>query len=198
MGRLLDALRVDSEPVPVATPATLATFPTDAPGKSQSRKSRSGAESENQADIRAHLLALAGDEGLPAGLVHRLAEADAATCAGLPDDTLRAYLWALNRNRQMERGLPPVDWQAVAHCEGCGPVHWHRAERLRACPWCFRRRAGKPIPRPLVRCGDCRHFTPDTVNPAAGVGTCAAGNAARWPMQPHRCPDMQAKQGVPA
>lgn len=30
----------------------------------------------------------------------------------------------------------------------------------------------------LVQCRNCQHYTPDTVNPADGIGTCAAG---AWP-----------------
>ena len=39
---------------------------------------------------------------------------------------------------------------------------------LSAGPWCFRRKAGKSFARPLVTCGECRHFLPDTINPAGG------------------------------
>lgn len=140
---------------------------------------------------RARLLRLAEADGLPLDLVQRLPLEDGAACVGLPDNTLSAYLRALHRGQRMGAGAVPEEWHSVAKCDGCGPVYWHRAERLKACPWCFRRRARKVIPRPMVRCGECRHYAPDPLNPPAGVGTCAAGHAARWPMQPYRCHDMR-------
>lgn len=118
-------------------------------------------------------------------------DADVTACAGESDDTLRAYLRALERDAGMDAGIVPFDWQATAHCEGCGPVHLWAPLRVIACPWCFRRKAGKRIPRPQVRCGDCIHYLPDPLNPAAGVGSCMAGRSARWPMQGHECADMR-------
>lgn len=143
-------------------------------------------------DWRAHLLALADAEGVDPAHIHRLHADDVAACAGLSDDTLRAYLRGLERNAGMEAGIVPLGWDAVAHCEGCGPVHLWEPLRVVACPWCFRRKAGNRIPRPLVTCGDCRHYSPDIVNPDAGMGTCALGPArAYWPMKAHPCPDMR-------
>lgn len=43
---------------------------------------------------------------------------------------------------------------------------------------------------PLVRCGDCQHFEPDSVNPPAGIGRCrvdAAADRPPWPNAPRRC-----------
>lgn len=31
-------------------------------------------------------------------------------------------------------------------------------------------------PRQLPACGACRHFTPDPINPPAGMGTCGQGH----------------------
>lgn len=142
---------------------------------------------------RAHLLVLAESELVPARLVHGLADADVTACAGLPDNVLRAYLRALEAGQRMDAGQVPPEWgEPVARtCEGCGPVLlWATCPpKVKACPWCFRRKAGKAIPRPLLTCGDCRHFTPDTVNPPAGMGGCGLGNPSRWPMQRHRCGD---------
>ena len=147
---------------------------------------------EADADMRGHLLHLADAEGVDPAHVHRLHADDVAACAGLSDDTLRAYLRGLERNAGMEAGIVPLGWDAVAHCEGCGPVHLWEPLRVVACPWCFRRKAGNRIPRPLVTCGDCRHYSPDIVNPDAGMGTCALGPArAYWPMKAHPCPDMR-------
>ena len=143
-------------------------------------------------DMRAHLLALAESESVDAAHVHRLHADDVTACAGESDDTLRAYLRGLAEQHGMEAGIVPWGWDAVAHCEGCGPVRLWEPLRVVACPWCFRRKAGKRIPRPLVQCGDCVNYLPDPLNPEAGMGGCALGDGrARWPMQAHRCPDMR-------
>ena len=102
-------------------------------------------------DTRARLLGLCAD--LPGNLVDLLADVDVDACGGLPDDTLRAYLRALYRRQRMDAGKVPEEWQAVARCDGCGPIWWHRTERLIACPWCFNRRAGAVVPKP----GGVRH-----------------------------------------
>lgn len=108
------------------------------------------------AGLRPHLLALAADEGLPATLVHNLADADVADCGGYTDTELRGYLRALAAAERLDRGLPPLEWgEPVARvCKGCGPVLlWAECPPVVvACPWCFRRKAGKPIARP--------HFLP--------------------------------------
>lgn len=169
-------------------PSCSLTKPTKAPfGSFGSR------QDGHSGNIRAHLLALAEDEGLPAALVHGLGDAEVASYAGEADQTLRACLRALNADRSLDAGMVPPDWgEPVARvCEGCGPVLlWPTApETVTACPWCFRRNAGKAIPRPLVTCEGCRHYLPGPVNPAAGGGSCAVADRGYWPMQRHRCPD---------
>lgn len=188
MGALSDLLkRADC----AATPATPAT--QSFAGVRSVAKVAESQESQGVApDLRAHLLSLAEAEGYAAAIVHRLHADDVAACVGLPDETLRAYLRALDRGTVMDRGIAPAGYTQAAHCEGCGPVWlWEGAPaRLLACPWCFRRKAGKPLPRPLVTCGSCRHYLPDPANPAAGVGGCALGpGRALWPMKRHRCGD---------
>jgi hypothetical protein len=42
------------------------------------------------------------------------------------------------------------------------------------------------------RCDDCRHFIPDTINPAAGMGECAKGQGYWHPMAPHWCKQHEA------
>jgi hypothetical protein len=139
-------------------------------------------------EIRSHLLAFADGEGVDAAYVQRLHADDVAACVGESDETQRTYLRVLERGARMDAGMVPFDWTATANCAGCGPVWWHKAERLTACPWCFKRKAGKVIPRPIVRCGDCRHYSPDPLNHLAGVGGCELGaGRARWPMANHRC-----------
>lgn len=193
MGRLLQRLLADSRTCPAATPATFATRSIDAPRSvAESQESQGGDAANTPQRQRAHLLALAADEGLSAVLVHGLDHADVAACDGLTDDALRAYLRALDARSQMDAGMVPRGWgEPVARtCEGCGPVLlWPTCPpRVKACPWCFRRKAGKAIPRPLVTCGTCQHFQPDTVNPGAGIGDCQLGPArAYWPKKRHRC-----------
>ncbi len=151
MGRLLDALRNGSEAAPIATPATLATVPTGTPKVSQSRNCRKGAASA-PAPFRARLLEIAADEILPLALPLKLSDADVIATDGLHTRTLRAYLHALARHERMDKGLPPLDWGTVVErtCRGCGPVLlWAGCpDMVTACPWCFRRKAGKRIARP--------------------------------------------------
>jgi hypothetical protein len=103
-----------------------------------------------QSDLRTRLRQLTESEGLAAALVDVLADAEVASCDGLPDDTLRAYLRALQRGAVMDAGTVPEGYTQAAYCGGCGPVWlWPGApSRVKACPWCFRRKAGQTIPRP--------------------------------------------------
>lgn len=47
--------------------------------------------------------------------------------------------------------------------------------------------------RPLIRCGDCAHFQPDTIGDGSGIGTCAQGIVpplrapAMYPRAPRCC-----------
>ena len=191
MGALSDLLKNGAGmPANIAKTANLGTEPA---GYSQDSQDSQGCEPE----IRAHLLHLAESEGVEPAHVHRLHADDVAACAGESDNTLRAYLRALERDAGMDAGRVPLDWTTAAHCEGCGPVWlWPDAARVRACPWCFRRKAGKRIPRPPVQCGDCIHYLPDPLNPGAGMGGCALGaGRADWPMRGHPCADMRAHHG---
>lgn len=56
--------------------------------------------------------------------------------------------------------------------------------------------------RASVRCRDCQHFTPDTINPPQGLGRCAVtltglppapvrGYAACYPMALRQCPNFE-------
>lgn len=160
MGRLRDALHADSGTGPAATLATFATLPAPWSEKSQESQESQGVRIPKTAPRpdaqRVRLLALANDEGLPATLVHRLPDADVTACAGYTDTELRGFLRALAAAERLDRGLPPLEWgEPVARiCKGCGPVLlWAECPPVVvACPWCFRRKAGKPIARP--------HFLP--------------------------------------
>ena len=143
------------------------------------------------------LLAVLRAEGLPDELLGK-DDATPEQLALLGADGLRTYAHALHREALMAAGtVPPYSRQAV-HCEGCGPV-WlpeGHAPHVQACPWCQHRRAGVTFDRPPVRCGDCRHYLPDPLNPEAGTGTCTAGQSARWPMALHRCAGMRASDSL--
>lgn len=148
--------------------------------------------------LRAHLLALATTAGMDVAHVHRLHNLDIAACAGLDDPQLAAYLSMLADTADRHGGRVPAGDTAPMHCEQCGPVWIHPTvaevlpvvdgwPRALGCPWCFVRKAGGTIPRPSVTCEGCAHFTPDTINPAAGMGTCGAGKGMHWPMTRHVC-----------
>lgn len=183
MGALADLLRY---PQAVATPATPATLLMN-----QASVSQESQESQGPAvETRQRLLTLAAHAGHLPAIVHRLHADDVAACMDEPDQVLTAYLRALDRGAVMDRGIAPADYTQPAHCDGCGPVWlWRGAPtRLLACPWCFRRKAGKAFPRPAVTCGNCTHYLPDRLNPLAGVGGCRAETGlSRWPMAQHCC-----------
>jgi len=187
MGALSDLLQRAGT---AANPANPANLGIGAAGYSQESQDSQGVEPE----IRAHLLSLAEAECVDAAHVHRLTGEDIAACEGLDDSGLRAYLRALVTAAMMDAGEAPAGYSHAVQCDGCGPVWlWPEApERVKACPWCFRRKAGKRIPRPQVTCGGCRHYLPDALNAEDGMGGCALGpGRAYWPMRRHTCGDMR-------
>jgi len=148
--------------------------------------------------LRAHLLALAAAEGTDAAHVHRLHDLDVAACIGLDAYQLARYLAMLADTADRHAGRVPAGDTARMHCEHCGTVWIHPDvaavlpvvygwPRALGCPWCFVRKAGGYIPRPPVACEGCRHFTPDTISPAAGMGACGAGKGTQYPMQRRGC-----------
>lgn len=110
---------------------------------------------------------------------------------------------ALAIARQVADGTVPGHWTAITTCRRCGPVPiWPGAPAaLLNCPWCRRRVAGLPVPRPvaalagdgagegtgpvadgaeaaplaLVICDGCRHFEPNHRTPSQGIGRCLIG-----------------------
>ncbi len=120
---------------------------------------------------------------------------EAAALLDVPDAQRLAYLRALSWSQDMEAGLPPAGWTMTAQCASCGPVFILPSPRSRidACPWCRNRKAGRPIPRPPVRCEACVHFRPDPLNTRAGVGACGLNltlrnrEPLRFPSVPRRC-----------
>lgn len=141
MGALSDLLR---QPPPAANPANPATRHLEPVADSRpSRDSQRGAPA-----ITPRLLALSVSEHLPANIVLELPADELAACAGYSDDVLRAYLRARARGVVMDAGNVPDDYTKPCHCAGCGPVLlWPDCpDLLAACPWCFRRKAGRTIP----------------------------------------------------
>lgn len=174
MGRLLDALRQNSETVPPAIPAIPAILsPEPIPTGFNNRgiaiiaaaalsenEYVSASEHAMQAD---RLLRVLREQSLPESLIAR---DDAGTdgLAAMSDDELRAYVLGLHRSATMDAGTVPREYTQAAKCEGCGPVWlWATCPPVvKACPWCFRRRAGKAIPRPSLQ---------DVPGPKVGANT---------------------------
>ena len=102
--------------------------------------------------IRTHLLHLATTDQIAAALIHQLPAYELAACHGCTNAELRGYLRALDYSARMDAGQAPPGYTQAAQCDGCGPVLlWPGAPaHVTACPWCFRRRAGKAIPRPAT------------------------------------------------
>lgn len=159
-------------------------------------------------NIRNRLLTLTEAEGMDAGLVHELVEADMADLTGLPDSALLAFLHARQDTTDRMAGRIPARETAAMLCIHCGPVwaspavtavlpvvdSWPRAL---GCPWCHVRKALKAIPRPPITCATCQHYRPDMLNPEAGTGECMAGHGFHYPMQRHRCGQYHPKENQP-
>jgi hypothetical protein len=120
------------------------------------------------------LLQLAKAKGYAPALVHQLSEADLADCNTATDETLTSYLHALQTTADRKAGIVPEGYNDVAYCEECGPVWLFTPGAFHGCPWCWNRAHGKPIPRPPVRCIDCRYFNRAS---HAHLGHCAKGQA---------------------
>jgi len=191
MGNLLQSLLHDSKSTPAAIPAIPAIQGQGVAVKiAESQESQGmAAERTTPATIRARLLALAEFECLEPALVHRLDDADLAACTGLGDEVLTAYLRALDAAARMDAGMAPTGWTAARYCRLCGPVLlWPDCPPIvLACPWCFRRKAGRYVPRPQVQCAECVHFIRNEWNPAGGGGDCAKDRGGHYPKQRHRC-----------
>src|SRR5699024_7358710 len=104
-----------------------------------------------------------------------------------------------------EAGRLPASYTAKALCRHCGPVWlapgvaavlpmvdgWPRAL---GCPWCHvTPPEGMCIPRPPVTSATCAYWTPDTVNPPAGMGHCRCG--FHYPNEPHVCTIFETARG---
>lgn len=141
---------------------------------------------------RVRLLRVADREGYPEATVHRLPDGELLGCESLTDEGLRAYLLALEASALMNAGIAPPMYRKAARCEKCGPVYLaeNQPATVKGCPWCFRRAAGKAIPRPPVTCAGCVHRIPGKVCQEGGLSRCAIDSArTHWPGQKHPCPD---------
>lgn len=149
-------------------------------------------------DTRTDLLALADRLAVDRDHVHRLDNDGLALLAAIGEGGMRAFLLAADDAATRQAGKVPLDDTAAIYCTHCGPVFVHPAiakvlpvvagwPRAAGCPWCAIRKAGGYVPRPRVACETCTSFKPDTVNPAAGMGTCASGHGMHYAMQPHPC-----------
>ena len=101
--------------------------------------------------MRQRLLTLANAES-DVARIHRIPTDDLAECHDCTDDELRGYLRALDYSARMDAGQAPPGYTKACECSRCGPVLlWPGAPvHVTACPWCFRHRAGKAIPRPSI------------------------------------------------
>ena len=161
-------------------------------------------ENSGSVDTRTALLALADQLGIDRGIVVRIPFADLPLWASVPAEALRAYLLAADDAATRQTGKVPLDDTASIYCAHCGPVYVHPDiaavlpvvddwARAIGCPWCAIRKAGGYVPRPRITCTACTPFQPDSVNPAAGVGTCARGHGTHYPMQRHGCGDFDPR-----
>lgn len=116
------------------------------------RNKATGMELDLLRDLRAHLLVMAGADAIARTVVEALDETDLAECRGLSNATLRDWLRLRSLTACMDAGKTPDGYTKAVQCSGCGPVLlWQSCpDRVTACPWCFRRKAGKAIPRPTT------------------------------------------------
>jgi len=57
--------------------------------------------------------------------------------------------------------------------------------------------ADKPA-KPVATCSACRHFTPDHINPPAGMGTCGKGHGMWHAGAARNCADFQRSTQEPS
>lgn len=119
----------------------------------------------------------------------------ASVTEALTDAERRAIVYCERIARDRKTGRVPDSYTATTWCRGCGtvPIFEGAPARVDACPWCFNRAKGLPIPRPTVSCGACAHFTSDSIG-HGGIGSCAANGppGGQMPAYPHikrQCPE---------
>jgi len=103
-------------------------------------------------------------------------------------EQLEAFAKSLTQRRDMVIGIVPAHYTKAVQCAHCGPVWlWEGApDNVQGCPWCMN---SGPIPSPgPVRCRDCNHWVPDTINPAGGLGQCEKNvPGLAWPTRKVKC-----------
>jgi len=104
-------------------------------------------------------------------------------------DVLTAFARSLIQRQEMDQGKRPAHYTEHASCKHCGPIWLWFFGKVDGCPWCWNRKAGKPIPRPVsVHCGNCIHFE-RTNHPH--LGHCAKGEpeaiAGLWDSDQRYC-----------
>lgn len=181
-----------------AIPATYVTAPNAESQKSQesqatdlnTRFSASASHATQPESVltlkgeRLRLLGLAAAEWIEPAHVHRLHDDEVEMCLDLDDGQCVIFLRQLVDTATRHSGRAPDCDIAPVHCHHCGPVWLDPAlaavlpvvagwPQALGCPWCHVRNR-QTIPRPKVRCGECRNFIRDPINPAGGMGTCAA------------------------
>lgn len=171
------------------------------PEKSQESQESQAVRIHDTAATRARLLALAADTDRDPALVRALPEAFLRDLHGMGDDVLRSLLSMLTDDANRRARKQPREDTAAILCRKCGPVWVHPSiavvltvvdgwPRALGCPWCFiHPKDGRAIPRPPVTCAGCRHYRPDAINPAQGMGRCAieAATGTTWPYQSRIC-----------
>ena len=102
--------------------------------------------------------------------------------------------------KDREAGRVPASYISTTHCRGCGtvPIFAGAPARVDSCPWCSNRSRGLPIPRPLVSCVTCQHFTADPIGDG-GIGSCARGGPPKgqmpaYPYAKRKCGDFEPKE----
>ncbi len=134
-----------------------------------------------------------GETSLNGYTMEQLEDAAGEDWAEIRDDPalLEVFARAVAARLSRERGERPPGWTARSHCARCGPVFlWPGSHGcVLACPWCFNRVAGLPIPRPHpVTCGNCLHFRRTD---HAHLGHCARGQpgapAGLWDTDRRAC-----------
>lgn len=188
MGRLFAALCAEIETLTPATVATLATQPAP----------RTGKVAESQESQPRHFAQITESRRV-------------ASVAGVPASTTETVLaqlaheqgidWSSARSQMIEGDAEAGAAQLAADTgdgrEIAGVALWLRLLAERAGP--FRLELSMPATNyrgtaqqpDRVTCGACRHFTVDTINPAAGAGLCSVDTnepgPALHPMAPRFC-----------
>jgi hypothetical protein len=109
-------------------------------------------ERRDCAGLNEALAAACAPVGLdPAVLRAELGAQDLADYAAseLTPEALAAWARGITIRRMRERGEVPAHYTAVTTCQGCGPVPIFPGTpaAVDACPWCFNRLAGLPVPK---------------------------------------------------